>query len=123
MDVNEHLDRGAIDAGGEGGPGADIDEAVLAATNLAGNNNGAELVTKLSIGFACENLPNMDTTSESDPFVVLYKKINREWKQIGNTEIIHDNLNPQFVKKILVDYHFEEQEFFKVEVYDSDDDS
>ena len=123
MDVNEHLDRGAIDAGGELGTGADVDAAVLAATNLAGNSNGAELVTKLSIGFSCENLPNMDTTSESGPFVVLYKKINREWKQIGNTEIIHDNLNPQFVKKILVDYHFEEQEFFKVEVYDSDDDS
>ena len=123
MDVNEHLDRGAIDAGGELGTGADVDAAVLAATNLAANSNGAELVTKLSIGFSCENLPNMDTTSESDPFVVLYKKINREWKQIGHTEIIHDNLNPQFVKKILVDYHFEEQEFFKVEVYDSDDDS
>ena len=39
------------------------------------------------------------------------------------TEIIHDNLNPEFIKKIFVDYHFEEQEKFKVEVYDSDDDS
>ena len=75
--MNEHLDRGAIDAGGEVGTGADIDAAVLAATNLASGSNGAELVTRLSIGFACEGLPNMDTTSESDPFVVLYKKINR----------------------------------------------
>ena len=66
MDINQHLDRGAIDAGagGEMGTGADIDAAVLAATNLAGDSNGAELVTKLLIGFSCEDLPNMDTTSE-----------------------------------------------------------
>jgi len=44
------------------------------------------------------------------------------WQQIGKTEIIHDNLNPEFVTKILVDFHFEQQEVFKVEVYDSDDD-
>ena len=65
----------------------------------------------------------MDIGSESDPFVVMYKYINRSWKKIGQTEIIHDNLNPEFIKKIQVDYHFEEQEKFKVEVYDSDDDS
>jgi len=32
-------------------------------------------------------------------------------------------LNPEFVKKILVDFHFEQSEMYKVEVYDSDDDS
>lgn len=63
----------------------------------------------------------MDTTSESDPFVVMYKKVKQIWVKIGQTEVIHDNLNPEFVKKIPVDYHFEEQEKFKVEVYDSDD--
>jgi len=44
------------------------------------------------------------------------------WQQIDRTEIIHDNLSPQWVKKILVDFHFEQQEVFKVEVYDSDND-
>ena len=42
---------------------------------------------------------------------------------IGKTEVIHDNLNPEFVKKILVDFHFEQSELFKVEVYDSDDET
>jgi len=26
---------------------------------------------------------------------------------IGKTEVIHDNLNPEFVKKMLVEFHFE----------------
>ncbi len=45
------------------------------------------------------------------------------WQKLGQTETIHDNLNPEFVKKIMVDFHFEQSEVFKVEVYDSDDDS
>ena len=32
-----------------------------------------------------------------------------------------DNLNPVFVKEIKVDYYFEMQQIYKVEVYDVDD--
>ena len=42
---------------------------------------------------------------------------------LAKTEVIHDNLNPEFVKKMNVDFHFEQSEKFKIEVYDSDDDS
>ena len=65
----------------------------------------------------------MDTMSQSDPFAVIYKQQGRMWQKLGMTEVIHDNLNPSFVKKIQVDFHFEQQEHYKVEVYDSDDDS
>ena len=65
----------------------------------------------------------MDTMSQSDPFVVMYKQQGNMWQKLGTTEVIHDNLNPEFVKKIMVDFHFEQSEKFKVEVYDSDDDS
>ena len=40
---------------------------------------------------------------------------------IGKTEVIHDNLNPEFVLKVTTDFHFEQKEEFKAEVYDSDD--
>ena len=36
--------------------------------------------------------------------------------------MIHDCRSPQFVRKIAVDYYFEQQQVFKVEVYDSDND-
>ena len=78
--------------------------------------------SKLSIGFKCSDLPNIDTTSQSDPFIVFYKKTNdHNWSKIGHTEIIYDNLSPEFVTKVQVDYMFEGQELYKVEVYDSDD--
>lgn len=116
--ANQHLDKNAVSSGGKMGQGGDLDAAVLAATNFSGGG----LSNKLSIGFKCENLPNMDTMSYSDPFCVLFKQAGNMWQQIGKTEIIHDNLNPEFVTKTMVDFHFEQQEVFKVEVYDSDDD-
>mmetsp|Transcript_3469 Transcript_3469/g.2470 ORF Transcript_3469/g.2470 Transcript_3469/m.2470 type:complete len:91 (-) Transcript_3469:2056-2328(-) len=32
-----------------------------------------------------------------------------------------DNLDPKFIKSFVVEYHFEERQKFKVEVYDMDD--
>lgn len=37
------------------------------------------------------------------------------------TEMIADNLNPHFVKEILVDYMFEQQQTFRIDIYDADD--
>ena len=37
------------------------------------------------------------------------------------TEVIMDNLNPAWVKSFDVQYHFEQRENYKVEVYDVDD--
>jgi len=64
----------------------------------------------------------MDTFSKSDPFAILFLQRGNVWQRIGQTEVIHDNLNPRWVQKITVDYHFEQQERFKVQVFDSDDD-
>jgi hypothetical protein len=36
--------------------------------------------------------------------------------------VIHDTLNPEFVTKITVDYNFECDDLFKVELYDIDED-
>ena len=107
----------AVTSGAKMGQGSDLDSAVLAATNIGGQG----LSNKLELSFKCESLPNMDTFSKSDPFCVVYKQNGTRWDMIGKTELILDNLNPQFIKKVLVDFHFEQSEKFKVEVYDSDD--
>lgn len=52
------------------GVGQDLDEAVLAATNQAINNEG--LMNLISLSLKCENLPNMDTFTRSDAMCVLY---------------------------------------------------
>ena len=116
---SDHLDGTAISSAVMG-RGGDIDAAVLAATTFGGSGG---LSNKLSLGFRCEALPNMDTFSKSDPFVVFYQQKGNQWQKMGTTEVIHDNLNPEFVKKIMVDFHFEQKDSFKLEVYDSDDDT
>ena len=67
--ANNHLDKNAVGGASKMGTGGDLDAAVLASTNF----NSGGLSNKLSIGFRAEELPNMDTMSLSDPFVVLFK--------------------------------------------------
>ena len=80
-------------------------------------------VSKIELRVSCRNLVDMDVLSKSDPFVVLFMQHqgNTTWSEIGRTETIMDNLNPDFVKSFTVDYFFEEQQNIKFEVYDSDD--
>ena len=70
-------------------------------------------------------MPNLDTFSKTDAFIILYelkKQGNRSMKQqIGKTECIYDNLNPEFVTNIEVDYLFEDTQTFIIEAYDMDD--
>ena len=70
----------------------------------------------------------MDVLSKSDPFVVFYalnEPSNGETtkKKIGQTEVIWDNHDPDFVMQFEIDYFFEQVQKFVVEVYDMDDDS
>ena len=53
---------------------------------------------------------------------VKHQQTNR-WKEYDRTECIEDNLNPDFVKKFVIDYYFEEVQHIKFEVYDSDSNS
>ena len=52
---------------------------------------------------------------------VLYERRGNMWQQLGMTEIIMDSLDPEWVKCFDVPYKFEEQQTFKVVVYDVDD--
>lgn len=65
----------------------------------------------------------MDTFSKSDPILFLFQKQGNAWQKIGQTEVIHDNLNPQWVTKCAVQYNFERNDQFRLEVYDIDDET
>ena len=68
------------------------------------------LKSKVSLTFSASSLPNMDSGSKTDPFVVLWELHgNGQKKQVGTSEVIADNLNPEWVKNIDVDYYFEAQ--------------
>ncbi|KAJ8041877.1 Copine-8 [Holothuria leucospilota] len=78
--------------------------------------------TKVELSVTCRKLRDMDVLSKSDPMCVLFIKTlgSEEYKEVGRTEVIDNNLNPNFVRKFLVDYFFEEVQHLKFEVYDVD---
>ena len=64
----------------------------------------------------------MDSISLTDPLVRVFEfnhGIN-DWKIIGETEVIDDNLNPDFVKTIKLPFYFEKTQKIKFEVWDKD---
>ena len=76
--------------------------------------------TVIEISVACQKLADMDITSKSDPVCVMFMKSKDNWIEIGRTERLKNNLNPVWVQKFVVDYHFEERQLIKFEVYDWD---
>uniref|UniRef100_A0A8C3FTA0 Copine family member 9 n=1 Tax=Chrysemys picta bellii TaxID=8478 RepID=A0A8C3FTA0_CHRPI len=64
----------------------------------------------------------MDTFSKSDPVVVLFVQGSgsKEWREFGRTEVIDNTLNPDFVRKFVLDYFFEEKQNLRFDVYNVD---
>ncbi|XP_061085182.1 copine-8-like isoform X1 [Conger conger] len=78
--------------------------------------------TKVEITVSCRNLLDMDTFSKSDPLCVLYMQgiAGQEWREFGRTEVIDNTLNPDFVRKFMLDYFFEERQNLRFDLYDVD---
>ncbi|XP_033889159.1 copine-8 isoform X4 [Acipenser ruthenus] len=78
--------------------------------------------TKVELTVSCRNLLDRDTFSKSDPICVLYTQGvgNKEWREYGRTEAIDNTLNPDFVKKFMLDYFFEERQNLRFDLYDVD---
>ncbi|KAM9325542.1 copine-9 [Gastrophryne carolinensis] len=78
--------------------------------------------TKIEVTVSCRSLLDMDTFSKSDPVVVLYIQGigNKEWTEFGRTEVIDNTLNPDFVRKFVLDYFFEEKQNLRFDVFNVD---
>jgi predicted house-cleaning NTP pyrophosphatase (Maf/HAM1 superfamily) len=50
----------------------------------------------------------MDTFTRTDGMAVLYEKKGNMWQKLGMTEVIMDNLSPEWVQDFMVPYKFEE---------------
>ena len=65
--------------------------------------------TKLELTLRCQDLPKSDLFSKSDPMCVVYLKDSSqaEWTEVGRTEVINDDHDPKWAKKVEVNYSFE----------------
>uniref|UniRef100_UPI00358E73B8 copine-9 isoform X1 n=1 Tax=Myxine glutinosa TaxID=7769 RepID=UPI00358E73B8 len=78
--------------------------------------------TKVEITVSCRNLLDMDTFSKSDPICAMYLQDTHthEWTEYGRTEVIDNTLNPDFVRKFVTDYLFEERQALRFDLFDVD---
>ncbi|KAM3872625.1 copine-9 isoform 1-T1 [Diretmus argenteus] len=78
--------------------------------------------TKIEVTVSCRSLLDVDTFSKSDPVVVLYLQAvgTKEWREFGRTEVIDNTLNPDFVRKFVLDFFFEEKQNLRFDVYNVD---
>lgn len=80
--------------------------------------------SQIEITISARSLLNLDLTSKSDPYCIVKMKKPRSglFVEVGNTEKIDDTLNPEWVKKVLVNYCFEAEQRMRFEVWDYDPD-
>lgn len=75
----------------------------------------------ISLHVSGTKLKDMDVLSLSDPMCVLFVMGDGGWKEFGRTEVIQNNLNPEWVTHFTVMYIFEIRQPLLFKVYDVDD--
>lgn len=84
----------------------------------AAKHAGEEVV----LFFKGRELADLDVFSKSDPFVVAHVKEEgqAEWAKVGQTEVVDNELNPNFQTPVRLTYSFEKKQHLRFEVFDDD---
>lgn len=82
----------------------------------------ARCTSLVEITLSGRNLLNKDIASKSDPYCVV--SVKWPWQDrfhvLDRTEVVDNSLNPEWVKKIVMNYHFESIQHLRFEVRDQD---
>lgn len=93
-------------------------------TTAGGFQAGTAVVpaTQVEISVQCRNLADLDVLSKSDPMCIMFMKDIKAntYYELGRTETLDNQLNPDFATKFTVTYYFEELQSIKFEIYDVD---
>lgn len=98
-------------------------ESSTADPNMTGGN-AVMPTSQIEMTLSCRNLLNKDILSKSDPYCMVQMKDSwtEKFVEIGRTETVNDNLNPEWVKKFIISYNFETVQKMRFEVWDVDPD-
>lgn len=82
-------------------------------------------VSKVELSISCTDLIDKDVMSKSDPICIVkgLDEATNKWQELGRTERIKNNLNPDFIKKIALSYYFEEVQKLKIRIHDVDNET
>ncbi len=77
----------------------------------------------IQIYISCRNLVDLDVMGKSDPFVELLIKTDKElrWMSLGRSEVVWNDLNPDFTKIWQANYQFECNQTIRAVVYEHDE--
>jgi len=76
---------------------------------------------KVELHISCRKLKNLDILTKSDPQVTMFvQNDKKKWLPYGKTELIMDNLNPDFATYLTIAYQFEKHQRLRFEVIDVD---
>nr|XP_043617774.1 protein BONZAI 3-like [Erigeron canadensis] len=79
------------------------------------------IYTQIELSLSASRLRDRDIMSKSDPMAVVYaKKRDGTLEELGRTEVILNSLNPTWIQKINVAFHFEIVQPLVFQVYDVD---
>lgn len=83
--------------------------------------NASKVVT-VQLFVSAKNLTDLDLMSKSDPFCTLRIKNDKhaEYRLLGKTEVIDNDLNPKWVNHFNVEYYPEGSQVLLFTVYDED---
>ncbi|CAG5957582.1 unnamed protein product [Menidia menidia] len=109
--------------GGKAGRGLDGDEKRKKGVRVTGDltNSPKSVIPSRGVSENCSAAHLRPQTSPDNSeccqgwelsVCVLYTQgiANREWREFGRTEVIDNTLNPDFVRKFILDYFFEERQ-------------
>lgn len=77
---------------------------------------------KVELTISARDLKDLDALSKSDPMCIVYEFVekHKNWVKIGSTEQIKNNLNPDFMTPICLEYQFERLQKLKFHFIDGD---
>uniref|UniRef100_A0A8C8DKZ1 Copine-3 n=1 Tax=Oryzias sinensis TaxID=183150 RepID=A0A8C8DKZ1_9TELE len=85
----------------------------------------ADCVSKVELTVSCTDLLDKDVGSKSDPLCVLLQSTGAgdKWMELGRTERMKNTSSPSFSQRLRLDYHFENVQNLKLQIYDIDNSS
>ncbi|KAL9256922.1 BONZAI 1-like protein [Drosera capensis] len=79
------------------------------------------LYSRIQLSLSASSLSDRDVLSKSDPMAVVYiKRGDGTLEELGRTEVVLNSLNPMWIVKVNVTYHFEVMQSLVFRVYDVD---
>ncbi|XP_034170284.1 copine-1 isoform X1 [Pangasianodon hypophthalmus] len=83
-----------------------------------------QYMTKIELCISCKNLLDKDIGSKSDPLCVLLQSVGDDkWTEVDRTERVKNCQDPEFSKRLCIDYFFERVQKLKLGIYDIDNKS